>query len=136
MKGGFARAEVKRFQSEECILECLLFEWFLRDIVVSAELGRRAGAIRQGLLGSILSGLERSGLSPAVPVNFHRVQRERFAEYTRVLEAGESLQALGALAWVRILGRNEPSDRMTMLLAMRATAELGALRGIRKRYLS
>ena len=38
---GFAYADHKRFESEACILECLLFEWFLRDIVVAVGSIRR-----------------------------------------------------------------------------------------------
>jgi hypothetical protein len=39
------------------------------------------------------------------------------------------------LAWHRIADTDEPSDRMMMFLAMRATAELQALRGLGKRYI-
>jgi hypothetical protein len=46
---GFSRRDRKRFESETCILGCLLFEWFLRDIVVAVEFGRHADTIRQAL---------------------------------------------------------------------------------------
>src|SRR5690349_19992396 len=42
-------ADRKRFESEACILECLLFEWFLRDVVVSVEFGTHTDAIRRAL---------------------------------------------------------------------------------------
>ena len=131
---GFARTEPKRYHGEDCILECLLFEWFLRELVVAVEFGRHAATISRALERRLLNDLERSGLSPAVLVNFDGVHAGRFAEYGDAVEVNESLQALGDLAWRRILGREEPSDRMTMLLAVRATAQLTALRGIAQGY--
>ena len=131
---GFARAEPKRYHSEDGVLECLLFEWFLREIVVAVEFGRHAKTISAALQRRLLNDLERSGLSPAVLVNFDGVHARRFTEYGDAVEINESLQALGDLAWRRILGREEPSDRMTMLLAVRATAQLTAMRGIAQRY--
>jgi hypothetical protein len=132
---GFAHADRKRFESEACILECLLFEWFLRDIVVAVEFGRHTDTIRQTLAKRLAGDLDRSGLSPAVLLDFARLHRERFAEYREALGAGISLQVLGERAWLRIADTAEPSDRMTMFLAMRATAELQALRGLGKRYI-
>src|SRR5690349_13785102 len=116
-----SRADRKRFESEACILECLLFEWFLRDVVVAVEFGRHTDAIRRAL-------------SPAVLLDFTRLQRERFDEYRNALGVSISLQVLGQEAWLRIVDTREPSDRMTMLLAMRATAQLQALRGLGRRY--
>jgi hypothetical protein len=129
-----SRADRKRFDSEACILECLLFEWFLRDVVVAVELGRHINAIRKALDERLTRDMDRSGLSPAVLLDFARLHRERFDEYRNALGAGISLQALGQEAWLRIADTDEPSDRMTMFLAMRATAELQALRGLGRRY--
>jgi hypothetical protein len=97
---GFGPADHKHFESEACILECLLFEWSLRDIVVTVEFGRHTDAVRQAVARRL----------------------------------SISLQALGTLAWRRIADTAEPSERMTMFLAMRATAELQALRGLGKRH--
>ena len=130
-----ARADRKRFESEACILECLLFEWFVRDVVVAVELGRHLSAIRKALDERLTRDMDRSGLSPAVLLDFARLHRERFDEYRDALGAGISLQVLGRQAWLRIADTHEPSDRMTMFLAMRATAELQALRGLGRRYL-
>ena len=132
---GFAHADRKRFESEACILECLLFEWFLRDIVVAVEFWRHTDTIRQTLAKRLAGDLDRSGLSPAVLLDLARLSRERFAEYRAAAGVSISLQALGTLAWRRIADTAEPSDRMTMFLAMRATAELQALRGLGKRYI-
>jgi hypothetical protein len=132
---GFSRRDRKRFESEACILECLLFEWFLRDIIVALEFGRHADTIRDALAKRLAGDLDRSGLSPAVLLDFARLHRERFAEYREAAGASISLQDLGTLAWARIADTDEPSDRMTMFLAMRATAELQALRGLGKRYI-
>jgi len=129
-----SRADRKRFESEACILECLLFEWFLRDVVVAVEFGRHTDAIRKALGERLTRDMDRSGLSPAVLLDFGRLQRERFDEYRNALGASISLQVLGQEAWLRIVNIDEPSDRMTMLLAMRATAELQALRGLGRRY--
>lgn len=129
-----SRADRKRFESEACILECLLFEWFLRDVVVAVEFGRHTDAIRKALGERLTRDMDRSGLSPAVLLDFARLQRERFDEYRNALGASISLQVLGQEAWLRIVNTDEPSDRMTMLLAMRATAELQALRGLGRRY--
>jgi hypothetical protein len=129
-----SRADRKRFESEACILECLLFEWFLRDVVVAVEFGRHTDAIRKALGGRLTRDMDRSGLSPAVLLDFTRLQRERFDEYRNALGASISLQVLGHEAWLRIADTDEPSDRMTMLLAMRATAELQALRGLGRPY--
>jgi hypothetical protein len=131
---GFAHVNRKRFESEACILECLLFEWFLRDIVVSIEFGRHTDAVRKALAKQLTRDLDGSGLSPAVLLDFERLHRERFAEYRDALGTSISLQAFGALAWQRIADTDQPIDRMTMLLAMRATAELRVLRGLGKRY--
>lgn len=134
LEEAFFHTDRKRFDSEACILECLLFEWFLRDIVVAVEFGRHTGTIRKALGGRLARDLDRSGLSPAVLLDLARLRRERFAEYREALGAGMSLQVLGERAWLRIADTDEPSDRMTMFLAMRATAELQALRGLGKRY--
>jgi hypothetical protein len=132
---GLSRADRKRFESEACILECLLFEWFLRDIVVVLEFGRHTGTIQHALARRLAADLDRSGLSPSVLLDFARLRDERFPEYRDAAEASTSLQALGALVWCRIADTDALSDRMTMFLAMRATAELQALRGLGKRYI-
>ncbi len=131
----FSYADLKRFESEACILECLVFEWFLRDIIVSVELGRHTTAVQRALAQRLAKDLDRSGLSPAALLDITRLRRERFAEYRDALGVGISLQTLGERAWLRIANAEEPSDRMTMLLAMRAMAELRALRGLGKRYI-
>jgi membrane-bound metal-dependent hydrolase YbcI (DUF457 family) len=56
-----------------------------------------------------------------------RRYRERFREYSDALDISSSLQSLGALAWRRISGGDRPSERMTMLLAIRVRAELAGL---------
>jgi hypothetical protein len=132
---GFAQASQKHFESEACILECLLFEWFLRDVVVAVEFGRHTETVRQSLAKRLANDLDRTGLSPSVLLDFARLRRERFAEYRAATGVSISLQVLGALAWRRIADTAGPSDRMTMFLAMRATAELQALRGLGKRYI-
>ena len=131
---GFPSSDPKRFESEPCVLECVLFEWFLRDLVISAEFGRHGSAIRKALAGRLRIDLERSGLSPTCLMHFDRLHRRRFTEYSEAFEAASSLQELGAVAWLRIVGSREPSDRMTMLLAVRATAKLRALQGLGRRY--
>jgi hypothetical protein len=131
---GLAWTHPARFESNECLLECALFEWFVRDITLIDEFGSQAEGIRRALGGRLLIDLLRSGLSPASLNGFDRVSHERFAEYQEALEAGSSLQALGHRAWLRISGTDEPSERMTMLLAIRARAELEKLRGIGREY--
>lgn len=131
---GLRWADPGRFDSDECLLECTLFEWFLRDIVVSAEFGRQAEAIRRALAGRVLIDLQRCGLSQTCLADFDRRQQARLDEYHEALKAGSSLQAFGAVAWLRISGSSEPCERMTMLLAVRATAELRALHGFAKGY--
>jgi hypothetical protein len=130
-----SRADRKRFESEACILECLLFEWFVRDVVVAVEFGRHTNVLRNALGTRLTRDMDRSGLSPAVLLDFARLHRQRFDEYRDALGAGISLQVLGQEAWLRIADTDEPSDRMTMFLALRATAELQALRGLGRRYL-
>jgi len=66
----------------------------------------------------------RSGVSAACLEGFDWRYRERFAEYTVSQGISSSLQPLGALAWRRISGSDEPSERMTMLLARRELAAL------------
>ena len=78
--------------------------------------------------------LQRSGVSAGRLDGFDERRRERFAEYTFSLGLSASLQPLGALAWRCFSGTEEPSDRMTMLLARRASAQLAALRGVAKSY--
>jgi hypothetical protein len=67
-------------------------------------------------------------------MHFDRLHRRRFTEYSEAFEATSSLQDLGTVAWLRIVGSHEPSDRMTMLLAVRATAKLRALQGLGRPY--
>jgi len=129
----FPSHDPKRFDSEECIVECVLFEWFLRDLVISAEFGRHRIAISKALAGRLRTDLERSGLSPACLMDLDRLHSRRFAEYWKAFGTTSSLQELGAVAWLRI-GSDEPSDRITMLLAVRATAKVRALQGLGKRY--
>ncbi len=131
---GFAWTDPARADSDECLLECTIFEWFLRDVVVSGGFGSQTEAIRQALAGRVLIDLQRSGLSAACLADFDRRYRERFAEYAEALEASSSLQPLGALAWRQISGKDQPSERMTMLLAIRASAELAGLRGLAQNY--
>ena len=130
----FPSRDPKRFESDECIVECVLFEWFLRDLVISAEFGRHRSAISKALAVRLRTDLERSGLSPACLMDFDRLHSRRFEEYWEVFEAIASLQELGVVAWLRIVGGDEPSERMTMLLAVRATAKLRALQGLGRRY--
>jgi hypothetical protein len=130
-----SRDDRKRFESEACVLECLLFEWFLRDLIVGVEFGRDANVLRETLARRLAEDLDRSGLSPAVLLDFTRLRHKRFAEYEEAAGVSISLQTLGNLAWRRIADTDGPSDRMTMFLSIRATAELQALRGLGKRYL-
>lgn len=124
----FAWTDPTWADADECLLECTMFEWFLRDFVVMDGFGSRAEAIHQALAGRVLVDLQRSGLSVESLEGFDRRHRERFAEYADALEVSSSLQPLGALAWRRISGKDEPIERMTMLLAIRASAELASLR--------
>jgi hypothetical protein len=131
---GFAWKDPARADTDECLLECTIFEWFLRDIAVLDGFGTQAEATRQALAGRVLIDLQRSGMSTTCLEGFEGGCRERFAEYAEALDMSLSLQPLGALAWRRISGREEPSERMTMLLAMRASGELLALRGLARNY--
>ena len=131
---GFGRADPARARSNECLLECTLFEWFLRDVEVTRDLGGSSGAIRHALAGRLMIDLERSGVPPSSLHDFDERCRARFAEYTGALAVSSSLQPLGAAVWTRISGVREPSERMTMLLAVRASAELARLRGLAARY--
>ena len=131
---GFAWTDPAWADTDACLLECTIFEWFLRDFAVVDGFGPRAEAIRQALAGRVLIDLQRSGLSVESLEGFDRRHRERFAEYADALEVSSSLQPLGALAWRRISGRDEPSERMTMLLAIRASTELASLRGLARNY--
>ena len=131
---GFGWTNPARADTDECLLECTIFEWFLRDIAMSYGFGSQTGAIRQALGGRVLIDLQRSGVGVSCLDGFEGRQRERFAEYTVTLDVSSSLQPLGALAWRRIAGSDEPSERMTMLLARRASAELAGLRGLAKSY--
>jgi hypothetical protein len=92
--------------------------------------GREATSIRAALAGRVLINLQRSGLSPDSLGDFDRRHRERFAEYTFSTGLGASLQPLGALSWRRISGNDQPSERMTMLLVIRASGGLARLRGL------
>jgi len=130
----FPSRDPKRFESDECILECVLFEWCLRDLVIAAEFGRHRGAIGKALAVRLRTDLDRNGLSPACLMDFDPLHRRRFAEYGHAVEATSSLQELGAVAWLRIVGSDEPSDRMTMLLAVRASVKVRALQGLGRRY--
>jgi hypothetical protein len=131
---GFGWTDPTRAAADEYLLECTLFEWFLRDLVVLDGFGSQTGAVRQALGGRLLIDLQRSGLSVASLEGFDGRCRERFAEYGTALELSSSLQPLGALAWRRISGKSEPSERMTMLIANRANAELAGLRDVAQKY--
>ena len=131
---GFGRADPARARSDECLLECTLFEWFLRDVQVTRDFGGSTAAIRQALAGRLMIDLERSGVPPSCLHDFDERSRARFAEYTDAVAVSSSLQPLGATVWTRISGGGEPSERMTMLLAHRASAELARLRGLAARY--
>jgi hypothetical protein len=124
---GFAWTDPARSDTDECLLECTILEWFLQDVVVSDGFGRRTEAIRRALGGRILTDLQRSGVRPACLADFDRRVHDRFGEYSSVLSASSSLQPLGELAWRRISGDDRPSERMTMLFAIRARAVLAGL---------
>src|SRR4030095_16277170 len=64
LKEPSSRADRKRFESEACILECLLFEWFLRDVVVAVEFGQHINGISKGLGERLTRDMDRSGPSP------------------------------------------------------------------------
>lgn len=125
---GFAWTDPARAGTDECLLECTIFEWFLRDVVESDGLGSKTEAVRQALAGRVLIDLQRSGLSAACLEGFDRRYRERFREYAEALDVSSSLQPLGALAWRRVSGGDRPSERMTMLFATRSRAELAGPR--------
>jgi hypothetical protein len=131
---GFTWTHPARASADACLLECVLFEWFLRDLANSCGSGGGTKAIRAALAGRVLVDLQRSGLSAVSLTDFDSHQRERFAEYTFSVGLGASLQPLGALAWQRISGSDQPSERMTMLLAIRASGELARLRGLTEGY--
>jgi hypothetical protein len=131
---GFGWTDRARVDTDECLLECGIFEWFLRDFAVSAAFGRHAEAVRRALAGRMLVDLQRSGVSVASFESFDRRRHERFAEYAEALEVSSSLQPLGAAVWRRVSGSGEPSERMTMLLAIRARAELLRLEGLARKY--
>jgi len=131
---GFAWTDPARVNTDECVLECTIFEWFLRDIAMSYGFGRQTEVVRQALAGRVLIDLQRSGLSSACLEGFDRRWGERFAEYAEALDVSSSLQPLGTRVWRRISGKEEPSERMTMLLAMRASGELLALRGLARDF--
>src|SRR5262245_42192349 len=57
-----SRADRKRFESEACILECLLFEWFLREVVVAVEFERHISVSRKALGERLMRDMDRSGL--------------------------------------------------------------------------
>ncbi len=121
---GFMRMDPDRAGSDECLLECMIFEWFLRDVMASAGSRGRTMAVRRELAGRLLVDLLRSGCSAPELDHLDRRQQDRFEEYEQALDVSSSLQPLGALAWRRISGDGQPSERMTMLLAIRARAEL------------
>jgi hypothetical protein len=62
---GFAWKDAARAQSDDCLLECTLFEWFLRDVQLMRGFGTSAPAVRQAVAGRLLIDLQRSGVSPA-----------------------------------------------------------------------
>jgi ribosomal protein S9 len=124
---GFAWTDPARADSDDCLLECTILEWFIRDVAVSGGFGSQTEAIRRALAGRILIDLQRSGVWAACLADFDRRYRERFTEYSDALDVSSSLQSLGALAWRRISGGDRPSERMTMLLAIRVRAELAGL---------
>src|SRR5260370_1979608 len=127
LEQAFSHTDRKRFESEACILECLLFEWFLRDIVVAVEFGRHTEMIQKALAGRLTRDLDRSGLSPAVLLDFARLHRERFAGYREDLGAGISLHVLGQPAWLRIADPAGPGDPIAVFLSIRATPDLPPL---------
>jgi hypothetical protein len=129
---GVARAASERFLTDECLIECMLFEWFLHDAVIILEFGRHAETIRHALAGRLLIELYRGGLGMHVVSGLDGRRGQRFAEYAEATAAGESLQSLGSLACTRIFGRTGASERGTMLLARQAGAQLVALRGLGK----
>jgi len=131
---GFGWQDPTRAGGDECLLECTIFEWFLRDVEIGLGFGAKAESIRRALAGRVLVELQRSGLSLASFHDFTGRYRDRFIEYQEALGASSSLQPLGSAVWRRISGGGEPSERMTMLLAMRATAELASLRGLAAAY--
>lgn len=131
---GFGWQDPTRAGADECLLECMIFEWFLRDVEIEHGFGGKAESIRRALAGRILVELQRSGLSPASCHDFTERYLDRFVEYREALGASLSLQPLGSAVWRRISGGSRPSERMTMLLALRATAELASLRGLAAAY--
>ena len=124
---GFAWTDPTRADTDECLLECTILEWFIREVAVSGGFGSQTEAIRHALAGRLLIDLLCSGVRPACLADFDRRYRERFREYSDALDVSSSLQSLGALAWRRISGGDRPSERMTMLLAIRVRAELAGL---------
>jgi hypothetical protein len=124
---GFAWTDPARADTDECLLECTILEWFIREVAVSGGFGSQTEAIRHALAGRILIDLQRSGVRAECLADFDRRYRERFREYSDALDVSSSLQSLGALAWRRISGGDRPSERMTMLLAIRVRAELAGL---------
>src|SRR5260370_16680383 len=78
LEEAFSHTDRKRFESEACILEGLLFEWFLRDIVVAVEFGRHTATIQKALVGRLMRALARTGPSPAVLLDFPRLLRYPF----------------------------------------------------------
>lgn len=131
---GFGWQDPTRAGADECLLECTIFEWFLRDVEIELGFGGKAESIRRALAGRVLVELQRSGVSLATFHDFTERYLHRFVEYREALGASTSLQPLGSAVWRRISGGSRSSERMTMLLALRATAELASLRGLAAAY--
>jgi hypothetical protein len=90
-KQAFPSTDPKRSNREERLLECVPFEWFLRDVVISVESGRHRAMIRRALVERLRLDLERSGLSPEWLLQLERLHLSRFTEYSDAFEVASSL---------------------------------------------
>lgn len=134
---GFDREEPERFRQLEFAIECLLFEAFPVDVVISDEFGRYSDTIRREFAVGVVDLMQGMAPSHVPEVELHTLRAARFFEYSEVLrsgEGGQTLQRLGIIAWERILGRSDPRASMWFLLVVRAVATFKFFKGFGAKF--
>ena len=115
-----------------CFIECLMFEWFITDVMVASEFEAHGEAIRSKLGTYLFRGLELSSSTNLGWGKFERHHMARFSEYLHAWgseEGGRGLQRLAALAWCRISESEEPNVGAWYPLAVWFTARAKSLEG-------
>lgn len=104
-----AKRLASRVDSPSLRLECLVFVWWIVDLLLFQEIGAAGSeALAVALTERLLDSLEDRGFVPEERAELDRVRKARFLQYGSFAHQGgaEGAQGLSFAAWQHIIGED------------------------------